>query len=59
MKKMINKTISVQLESPWKFSSGGIGKALLENPPKGIRYVSSKSRNVISSGAKMKKIAKQ
>lgn len=56
--------IKIQLESPWKYSSGGIGKDLIENSPEEIEYIYSESKkiihnkNLISKSRKIKNFLK-
>ena len=45
----MNSDIFVQLESPWKYTSGGMGKGLIENPPKNIKYLFRRQKKIVSS----------
>jgi len=49
------KKIYVQLESPWNYSSGGIGKDLIDRPPKGIEYISNVAKKIITTPSTIKK----
>ncbi len=43
------KQIKIQLESPWRYTSGGMGKSLVENPPEGVKYFFKRDKKVVSS----------
>jgi len=48
--------MKVQIESPWKYSGGGMGKGLIENPPEGVKYFFKNQKKIVSDERELSKM---